>query len=64
MRCARVVFVSAPFLVLGLGGLLTLSGCGNDTGPGGVKVGGAKVDPDVEARDKQAAAEEAALKKK
>jgi hypothetical protein len=55
MRCPRIAFVGALFLAFGFGGLLALSGCGKDTGEGGVKIGGAQVDPEVEARDKAAA---------
>jgi hypothetical protein len=64
MRRVRISLVSALFVIFGFGGLLALSGCGKDTGEGGVKVGGAAVDPSVEARDKAAAAEEAAATKK
>jgi len=45
-------------------GPLALSGCGKDTGEGGAKIGGAQVDPEVEARDKAAAAETANAAKK
>jgi len=65
MRCARVAFVAALLLAFGFGSLLTLSGCGGkNVGEGGVNVGGAQADPQVEAREKQAAAEEAAAAKK
>jgi len=62
-RFRKTVF-AALFLAFGVGGSLALSGCGKDTGEGGVKIGGAQVDPEVEARDKAAAAETAATPKK
>jgi hypothetical protein len=55
MRRIRSV-VAGLLVAFGLGSLLALSGCtGKDVGEGGVKVGGAQVDPDVVARDKAAA---------
>jgi len=56
MRRVRAALVVPLFLACGFGGPLLLSGCGGqDSGSGGVKVGGAVVDPEVEARDKAAA---------
>jgi len=63
MHSVRTVLTACLFLIAVPGSLLLLSGCGKDTGEGGVKVGGAVADPDVEARDKAAAAETAAAKK-
>jgi hypothetical protein len=65
MRSIRIAFVGALSLAFGLGGPLALSGCGGkDTGEGGVKIGGAQVDPEVEARDKAAASQTADAPKK
>jgi hypothetical protein len=56
MRRIRMVVSTSLFLALASGSPLALSGCtGKDVGEGGVKVGGAQVDPDVVARDKAAA---------
>jgi hypothetical protein len=63
MRPVRLALACA-LLFVSCGVLLGLSGCGSETGPGGVKVGGAQTDPSIEARDKEAAAQEAALQKK
>jgi hypothetical protein len=55
MRLVRTILMGCLLLVFACGSLLSLSGCGKDTGEGGVKIGGAQVDPAVEARDREAA---------
>jgi hypothetical protein len=55
MRRIRIVLTACLLSAPVLGSLISLSGCGNEGANKDVKIGGAAVDPSVEARDKEAA---------